>query len=105
MVEAEPLPPLPDTASAEQRAAQYSAVHERLELLLEGESDWVATMATVACELHGAFSYYHWTGFYRAAAADGSSSAEQQLVIGPYQGGLGCLRIPFRRVAARGRVA
>ncbi len=66
-------------------------------------------MATVACELHSAFAYFHWTGFYRAAvptpaAAQQGEHAEQQqrqperqLVIGPYQGGLGCLRILFSK--------
>ncbi|PRW33150.1 diguanylate cyclase [Chlorella sorokiniana] len=73
-------------------------------------------MATVACELHAAFAYFHWTGFYRAPAAAAPAAAQQaepaeqqaeqaeqqrqserQLVIGPYQGGLGCLRIPFSK--------
>lgn len=71
----------------------------------------MAAMATVACELHSAFSYFNWTGWYRAgavgAAAAGSAAAagagdggqqeQRVLVIGPYQGGLGCLRIPFSR--------
>jgi GAF domain-containing protein len=57
---------------------------------LEGEDDWIAAMATVACELHHAFDYYDWTGFYRAVADD-------LLVVGPYQGGHGCLRIAFDR--------
>jgi len=57
---------------------------------LEGESDRVAAMATIACLLHQALDTYHWTGFYRLVAAG-------QLLIGPYQGTLGCLRIPFDR--------
>jgi GAF domain-containing protein len=64
-----------------------------------GEDDWVAAMATVACELHSAFSYFHWTGFYRATgtlAPAGDAGNSSMLVIGPYQGGLGCLRIPYR---------
>jgi GAF domain-containing protein len=47
-------------------------------------------MATVACELHHAFDYFHWTGFYRAVS-------DRLLVVGPYQGGHGCLRIDFSR--------
>ena len=47
-------------------------------------------MATVACELHHAFAYYHWTGFYRV-------TAPELLTVGPYQGGHGCLRIEFSR--------
>ena len=89
-----------DHPAAEEKEARYEAVHARLEALLEGEDDWIAAMATVACELHAAFSYYHWTGFYRAVG-------DRLLVVGPYQGGHGCLRIPFDRgvcgAAARSR--
>eukprot|EP00958_Prasinococcus_capsulatus_P001583 scaffold140_cov565-Prasinococcus_capsulatus_cf.AAC.21 len=37
-------------------------VLQRIDLLLEGEEDWVAAMATVACELHQSFAHFHWTG-------------------------------------------
>ena len=47
-------------------------------------------MATVACELHAAFDYFHWTGFYRTVRPD-------HLQVGPYQGGHGCIDIPFAR--------
>ena len=72
------------------RAARYDDVLGRLHALLDGETDWIAAMATVACELHHHFDHYHWTGFYRAVS-DG------ELVVGPYQGGHGCLRIGFDR--------
>ena len=81
----------PLTLTAEtSRASQYKAVFQRIEALLDGEDDWIAAMATVAGELHHAFEYYHWTGFYRAVS-------EALLVVGPYQGGHGCLRIAFDR--------
>lgn len=70
----------------EARAASYREVLWRIELVLEDETDWIAAMATVACELHHAFEHFDWTGFYRVVGDDG-------LVIGPYQGGHGCLRI------------
>jgi GAF domain-containing protein len=44
----------------------------------------------MACELHHAFEHFHWTGFYRVVS-------EGLLVVGPYQGSHGCLRIPFSR--------
>lgn len=72
------------------RASLYAEVSRRIDVLLEGEDDWIAAMATVASELHNAFEHYHWTGFYRAVSDD-------LLVIGPYQGGHGCLRISFDR--------
>ena len=47
-------------------------------------------MATVACELHHADARFDWTGFYRV-------TGPETLKIGPYQGGHGCLVIPFSR--------
>jgi hypothetical protein len=57
MVETE-LPPLPLAAPAAERARQYAAVAARLELLLEGEDDFIAAQDTVACELHHAFEFF-----------------------------------------------
>ena len=73
-----------------EKTATYRAVRERLAALLEGEDDFIAALATVASELHHAFAYFDWTGFYR-------TRAPELLVIGPYQGTHGCLRIPFSR--------
>lgn len=82
--------PLPLSADPQQRQQHYAEVHRQIEALLEGEDDLVAAMATVACELHHAFAYFHWTGFYRVIAPG-------LLAVGPYQGGHGCLRISFTR--------
>ena len=60
----------------------------RIDGLLEDETDWVAAMATVVCELHHGFDHFHWTGFYR-------TTQPNLLKIGPYQGSHGCLEIPF----------
>ena len=70
------------------RLAAYTDLLDRVDALLDGETDWIAAMSTVACELHHTFDYFDWTGFYRAVSDD-------LLVVGPYQGGHGCLRIPF----------
>jgi GAF domain-containing protein len=82
------------------RSEKYRAARARIERLLEGENDWIAALATVVCELHNEFSHYDWTGFYRAVSRD-------LLVVGPYQGTHGCLRIPFAKgvcgAAARSR--
>lgn len=58
--------------------------------LTQGETDAIALMATMACEVHHAHPFADWTGFYRVVAPD-------LLKIGPYQGGHGCLVIPFSR--------
>ena len=63
-------------------------VTERIRLLIDQSTDWVAAMATMVYELHSAFDYYHWTGFYGTIRPD-------WLQVGPYQGGSGCIDIPF----------
>ncbi len=66
----------------------YPALAARISALTEGETDPIALMATVACEVHHADTRFDWTGFYRVIAPE-------LLKIGPYQGGHGCLTIPF----------
>ena len=70
--------------------ADYEDLAARVAALTEGETDEVALMATVACEVHHADDRFDWTGFYRVTAPG-------ILKIGPYQGGHGCLVIPFSR--------
>lgn len=68
----------------------YEQVRRDIAALIEGETDVIAVMATVACELHHRFDYFDWTGFYRVVEPG-------LLKVGPYQGGHGCLQISFDR--------
>ena len=68
----------------------YDAATRDILALTHGETDTVALMATLACEIHARHPLSDWTGFYRVVAPD-------LLKIGPYQGGHGCLVIPFSR--------
>ncbi|MEC8294220.1 MAG: GAF domain-containing protein [Pseudomonadota bacterium] len=68
----------------------YDTLSKTIASLVEGESDEVAIMATLACEVHHSDDRFDWTGFYRV-------TAPELLKIGPYQGGHGCLVIPFAR--------
>ena len=70
--------------------ADYPSLAKSIASLTEGETDAVALMATVVCELHHADHRFDWTGFYRV-------TEPELLKIGPYQGGHGCLQIPFSR--------
>jgi len=74
------------------KAERYAAVAEEIAAVLEGEPNLTARMATVASMLAASFDHYFWTGFY---VVDPDKADE--LVVGPYQGTLGCLRIPFGR--------
>lgn len=60
--------------------------------VLDGEANLIARMATLSNILHHAFDHYFWTGFYLV-----DPEKPTELVIGPYQGTLGCLRIPFSK--------
>jgi GAF domain-containing protein len=68
----------------------YAQLAKAIASLTEGETDEVALMATVTCEVHHSDDRFNWTGFYRV-------TEPELLKIGPYQGGHGCLVIPFSR--------
>ena len=70
--------------------ADYETLAKGIAALTHGETDEVALMATLACELHHADDRFDWTGFYRV-------TEPELMKIGPYQGGHGCLQIPFSR--------
>lgn len=66
----------------------YAQIQKQMQALLEGMNDEIAAMATASCVLHHGFGHL-WTGFYRVV------SPGKMLRVGPYQGTLGCLDIPF----------
>ncbi len=68
----------------------YDSATRDILALTEGETDTVALMATMVCEVHHRHPLSDWTGFYRVVGPE-------LLKIGPYQGGHGCLVIPFSR--------
>ena len=70
--------------------ADYADLRTRMNALAQGEDDAIALMASLACELHHADDRFDWTGFYRVTAPG-------LLKVGPYQGGHGCLAIPFEK--------
>ncbi|WP_139834671.1 GAF domain-containing protein [Thalassospira sp. MCCC 1A03138] len=78
--------------NAEQKQVLYQEAEKELVSITEGETNVTALMATISCILAQKFDYYFWTGFYIVDPAK-----ENELVVGPYQGTLGCLRIPFGR--------
>ena len=69
-----------------EKKEQYRLLERQLSALLEGETDTVAKMANMAAVLHETFSFW-WTGFYRVAG--------EELILGPFQGPVACMHIPF----------
>ena len=74
------------------KSGRYRTALEEITAVLEGEPDRVAQMATVAAHLAASFPDFSWTGFYLV-----DSTRTDELVVGPYQGPPGCLRIAFGR--------
>jgi GAF domain-containing protein len=72
---------------AQPKREAYGQLAHRVQSLLDGVDDEVTAMATMSCLVHHAFGHL-WTGFYRVVHPG-------LLRVGPYQGTLGCLEIPF----------
>jgi GAF domain-containing protein len=71
------------------KSEAYRTLKEQFDSVCEGVTDPIAVMATMSCILHLGFGHL-WTGFYRR-------SGPAQLIVGPYQGTLGCMDIAFGR--------
>ena len=69
-----------------EKTEKYHLLERQIAALLEGETDTIAKMANVAAVLHETFGFW-WTGFYRVAG--------NELVLGPFQGPVACMHIPF----------
>ena len=75
---------LPEGASREEI---YRALLPQIASLIDGVDDLVANLANIAAALKEAFGF-HWAGFYR-------TTAPGVLTLGPFQGPLACVSIPF----------
>lgn len=73
------------------KAETYRQLKEEIDSVVAGETSDTARYASAACLLTQAFKpRFFWTGFYLV-----DPLKPLELVVGPYQGTLGCLRIPF----------
>jgi len=94
------IKPSRNLTGAEKRAA-YTKARAAIRATLGDEPDEQVKMVTINCLLKTHLPYYYWVGFYLVRGTD-------RLVVGPYQGTLGCLYIRFGRgvcgtVAATGK--
>ncbi len=73
------------------KAARYAEVGREIAAVIAGEPNAIARYATAASLLANAFApRFFWVGFYVV-----DPDKPEELVVGPYQGALGCLRLPF----------
>jgi L-methionine (R)-S-oxide reductase len=75
---------------AAERVARLQEALPQIRAALAGETDEVALESTLACLLWETMPQVNWCGFYRRVG-------DRELAVGPYQGGMGCLRISFDR--------
>jgi GAF domain-containing protein len=69
------------------KASFYRELNCQLEGLLHGERDFIANAANVSALVFGLVPDLNWAGFYFLKQQD-------ELVLGPFQGKVACVRIP-----------
>lgn len=67
----------------------YRELYTQVEALISDESDVIANMANVSALLFEQLTQVNWVGFYRLV--------DNELVLGPFQGKVACIRIPLGR--------
>ena len=68
----------------------YAALLPQVEAVIADAEDLIANLANEAAILKQTFNF-HWVGFYR-------TTAPSLLTLGPFQGPLACVSIPFAKV-------
>lgn len=81
--------PIPGLSSGLAKAQGYRELLLGLDALLEGERDGLANCANAAALLYERLPDLNWAGFYFRRGGE--------LVLGPFQGRVACVRIPFGR--------
>ncbi|QDQ27540.1 GAF domain-containing protein [Chitinimonas arctica] len=71
------------------RTPDYAALARQLDSLLAGERDFIASAAQFSAFIYQTLADLNWAGFYLARG--------EELVLGPFQGKVACVRIPFGR--------
>jgi L-methionine (R)-S-oxide reductase len=68
------------------KLSKYKELYQQIEAVITDTDDIIACMASVSCLIKNIFPDLLWVGFYRLLGDD--------LIVGPYQGSLGCTYIP-----------
>ena len=78
-----------DMSTPDAKRASYELLVAQVRSVLEGERDWLANLAQFSALVYQSVPALNWAGFYMAHG--------QELVVGPFQGKIACVRIPFTR--------
>jgi L-methionine (R)-S-oxide reductase len=72
------------------KAARYRELLPQLASIVDGEPDLIANLANIAAALKECLPIASWIGFY-------ITRSPNELVLGPFQGKIACVRIAFGR--------
>jgi L-methionine (R)-S-oxide reductase len=78
-----------DMSTPAAKRASYELLVAQVRAVLEGERDWLANLAQFSALVYQSVPDLNWAGFYMARG--------EELVVGPFQGKVACVRIPFSR--------
>src|SRR5476649_800918 len=78
-----------DMSTPAAKRASYDLLVAQVRSVLEGERDWLANLAQFTALVYQSVPALNWAGFYMAHG--------EELVVGPFQGKIACVRIPFER--------
>ena len=78
-----------DMSTPDAKRASYDLLVAQVRSVLSGERDWIANLAQFSALVYQSVPDLNWSGFYLARG--------EELVVGPFQGKVACVRIPFAR--------
>ena len=78
-----------DMSTPDAKRASYALFVAQVRSVLEGERDWLSNLSQFSALVYQSVPHLNWAGFYMAHG--------QELRVGPFQGKVACVRIPFTR--------
>lgn len=69
---------------------KYKLLIAKINTLIEGEKNFISNTANITSAIKYTFKDFLWTGFYFT-----DKVKDNELVLGPFQGRVACIRIPF----------
>jgi GAF domain protein len=77
----------------------YGLLAKQIVSLAEVDAHWLPVLSNAAALLWDALDDINWAGFYLVdpATVSGEGSSTPELRLGPFQGKVACVRIPFGR--------
>lgn len=69
------------------KVEEYELILKQVDAIICDESDVIANMANISALLFESLNDVNWVGFYRVIS--------EELVLGPFQGKVACIRIPL----------